>query len=373
MRVIRLKLCDLRRFTEVELLPSSGVNLITGNNGAGKTSLLEALHLMAYGRSFRGRVRDGLIRSGAGALEVFVEWIEDNGATGDATESGRRRRRAGLRHTGQSWEGRLDGESVAYLGELCAALAVVSFEPGSHALVSGGGEFRRRFLDWGLFHVEQGFLSLWRRYMRSLKQRNALLKTDAGAAQFDVWDRKLAESGELLTRYRRHYLEALQTRVSAIAGILAPGLGIRELRFSPGWKKDEISLADALLLVRDRDRQTGYTSIGPHRADWEAVFADIPGKEALSRGQAKLTALSCLLAQAEDYSERHAEWPVVVLDDLASELDRNHQRRVLNYLQEGQAQVFITATEAPSVLDETGIPYVLFHVEQGRLSSYGNE
>lgn len=140
MQVTRLEANGLRRFAQVSLAPEAGLNLITGDNGAGKTSLLEALHLMAYGRSFRGRVRDGLVRTGADAIEVFVEWRE--AAQG-------RQRRAGLRHSGQAWTGRLDGENVAQLGDLCAALAVVSFEPGSHALVTGGGEPRRRFMDWG--------------------------------------------------------------------------------------------------------------------------------------------------------------------------------------------------------------------------------
>ena len=172
MHVTRLTVAGLRRFEQVSLTPDPGLNLITGDNGAGKTSLLEALHLMAYGRSFRGRVRDGLVRTGADAVEVFVEWEE-----GAAI----RPRRAGLRHNGQAWTGRLDGETVGQLGELCAALAVVSFEPGSHALVTGGGEPRRRFVDWGLFHVEHNFLGLWRRYARALKQRNALLKSGIGA------------------------------------------------------------------------------------------------------------------------------------------------------------------------------------------------
>ena len=131
MRVTRLSLRDLRRFDSVELLPAPGLNLLTGDNGAGKTSVLEALHLMAYGRSFRGRVRDGLVREHAQALEVFVEWLEDKGG-----EAPPQTRRAGLRHSGGDWSGRLDGREVAHLGQLCTALAVVTFEPGSHALVS---------------------------------------------------------------------------------------------------------------------------------------------------------------------------------------------------------------------------------------------
>jgi DNA replication and repair protein RecF len=356
MHVIRLTASGLRRFDTASIEPTPGLNLITGDNGAGKTSLLEALHLMAYGRSFRGRVRDGLVRTGAEAVEVFVEWQEGPEA---------RHRRAGLRHTGQAWVGRLDGQNVSQLGELCAALAVVSFEPGSHALVTGGGEPRRRFVDWGLFHVEPGFLPLWRRYARALKQRNALLKSGAGGPQLDAWDHELAEAGEPMTRHRQHYLEQLQTRLLAVAGDLAPALGASSIEFQPGWRSSELSLADALLLARDRDRGVGYTTVGPHRADWRIDYAGHPHRESLSRGQAKLSALSALLAQAEDYAQRRGEWPIVALDDLASELDRNHQRRVLQRLVGSGAQVFVTGTESPSALTELEVAPTWFHVEHG--------
>ena len=358
MQVTRLSISALRRFSSVAVDPAPGLNLITGDNGAGKTSLLEALHLMAYGRSFRGRVRDGLIQTGAEAVEVFVEWRE-----GPELRS----RRAGLRHTGHSWNGRLDGRDVAQLGELCAALAVVSFEPGSHALVTGGGEPRRRFVDWGLFHVEPGFLPLWRRYSRALKQRNALLKSGMAGSQLDAWDHELAEAGEPITRHRQHYLQALQTRLLQVCSDLVPSLGASRIEFQPGWRSNDMPLADALLLARERDRSLGYTSVGPHRADWRIDFAAHPAREALSRGQAKLTALSVLLAQAQDYAMQRGEWPIVVLDDLASELDRKHQARVLELLTASGAQVFVSGTEVPAALEAFGTGLTRFHVEHGQV------
>src|SRR5690606_15014355 len=187
---------------------------------------------------------------GRNALEVYAEWQ----AEGDA-----RARRAGLRHSGGSWEARLDGEPVSHLGELCAAFMVVTFEPGSHALVAGGGEPRRRFVDWGLFHVEQGFLPLWRHYSRALKQRNALLKSGAGSAQIAAWDHELAGSGEELTRRRSLYLERLQERLGPVAVALAPDLGQMTLEFEPGWRRSSLSLADALAVARERDQALGHT------------------------------------------------------------------------------------------------------------------
>jgi DNA replication and repair protein RecF len=331
---------------------------------------------MAYGRSFRGRVRDGLIRAGAPALEVFVEWDErgaaaaaSGGEVGEKASGYLRHRRAGLRHSGQDWTGRLDGGPVGHLGELCAALAVVSFDPGSHALISGGGEPRRRYLDWGLFHVEPAFMAVWRRYARALKQRNALLKARSHDGQLDAWDSELADAGEPLTRYRQHYLDALQPYFAALIAELVPALGPSELRYQTGWRREELSLADALLLTRARDRASGHTSVGPHRADWTLGFSALPGREALSRGQAKLTALAALLAQAEHYAAHRGDWPVVALDDLASELDRHHQQRVLQRLRRSGAQVFVTGTELPSGLDGDAVDLTRFHVEHGEIGS----
>lgn len=355
MYLTRLDIRDLRCLAPLSIQPGPRLNWVTGDNGAGKTSLLEAIHLLAYGRSFRGPVRDGLIRSGAADLAVFAEW----------QEAAQRLRRVGLRHSGQTWEGRLDGAPATALGELCAALAVVTFEPGSHALISGGGEPRRRWLDWGLFHVEQDFLPLWRRYARALKQRNALLKSRPRTDQLEAWEHELAEAGEPLSSRREAYLERLQDQVAAVAADLVPSLGQANLQFQPGWRRQDLALADALLLARERDLATGYTSVGPHRADWRIDYAARPSREALSRGQAKLTALACLLAQAQDYARQKGEWPVVALDDLASELDRAHQRQLLDRLQASGAQVFISGTELPADAGRGNGEAAWFHVEHG--------
>ncbi|MDR7194490.1 DNA replication/repair protein RecF [Luteimonas terrae] len=360
MQITRFDLHNVRNLQPTSLRPGSGLNLLLGDNGAGKTSVLEGLHLMAYGRSFRGRVRDGLVQRGREAVELYAEWRED-------PTHPERIRRAGLRHTGQDWSGRLDGEDVAQLGDLCAALMVVTFEPGSHALISGSSEVRRRFLDWGLFHVEQDFLQQWRRYARALRQRNALLKSGAGGSQLDAWDHELADAAVPLDTRREAYLQRLQIAVQAVAEQVAPALGAPELVFLPGWRRHELSLSDALMVARDRDRAAGHTSVGPHRADWRIRFDDRPEQSLLSRGQAKQSALCCLLAQARDCARRfEGRWPVIALDDLASELDRHHQRQVLTYLRDAGAQVLITGTERPdhwpdNVLDNA----TTFHVEHG--------
>lgn len=357
MILTRLQVRQLRCIAELELVPVPGLNVLVGANGAGKSSLIEAVHLLGYGRSFRGRVADGLIRRGAPHLEVYAEWRDAAGSP----------HRAGLRHTGSRWEARLDGEPAPSLTELCARVAVVTFEPGSHDLIAGGAEHRRRYLDWGLFHVEPEFLPAWRRYMRALKQRNALLKSGPKPAALAPWDQELAESGERLTRLRQDYLDRLEPTLAAEARSFLAELGPARLAFRPGWKREELPLADALLLGRERDIALGYTGTGPHRADWRVDFEGLPGREALSRGQEKLTALACILGQARDFADRTGEWPLICLDDLASELDRAHQARVLQSAQASGAQILLTGTQLPDVLADLGTPFQLFHVEQGAI------
>lgn len=358
MIVTRLRVAGMRSISALDMAPGPGLNLITGDNGAGKTTVLEALHLMAHGRSFRGRVRDGLIRRDAAALDVVLDWQ-------DHPQGGARR--AGLRHAGGDWDARMDGTPVRQLGDLCAALAVTTFEPESHALVSGGAEVRRRYLDWGMFHVEPDFLATWRRYQRALKQRNALLKGGPGRGQLEAWEQELATIGESLTRRRMGYLDALQAPFLASLRDLLPEAGAARLALGPGWREESLSLLDALYLARERDLASGHTSVGPHRAELRIELEGLPERQGLSRGQAKALALALLLGQAAHVRTATGRMPVVCLDDLASELDRGHQRRVLDWLEASGAQVFVTGTEVPPVLLGRQVPIAMFHVEQGNL------
>lgn len=356
MRLTQLTLKHVRSVSEATLNPGARFNLITGDNGAGKTSLLEALHVLSNGKSFRGRVSDGLVQVGAAHIEVFARWETGEGAM----------RQMGLRHTGSEWQGRLDGQSCALLSDLCTALASVTFEPGSHALIDGRSEQRRRLLDWGLFHVEPDFIRHWRRLSRAHKQRNALLKQRGVAlAQLDAWEAELATSGAQVTQMRADYIDAVTPMVAAWAERLLPELGEASLNFLPGWKRNELSLEDALLLQRPRDLAAGFTSAGPHRADWQIIFAKRASGERLSRGQTKLAALAMILAQAQYYARQRGEWPVVLLDDLASELDPIHRQAVLAALAEAEAQVFVTGTVAEDLVFPPDSALTRFHVEHG--------
>jgi DNA replication and repair protein RecF len=359
MRLFTLRASNLRCHAQVEMAPAAGLNLLLGPNGAGKTSLLEAAHVLAHGRSFRGRVRDGLIRQGAEAVEIHATWHDPQDP---------RERRVGLRHRGTDWEARLDGVAPPHLGALCAELAVVTLEPGSHALVVGGADERRRYLDWGLFHVEPGFLESWRQHARAHRQRNQLLKTAARDAELVPWEAALAKHGETITRQRERYLDALQPHLRRTLDELGGDAIPERLGLRPGWKREQMPLADALLLARERDRRAGHGTVGAHRADLGLEIPGLPGREALSRGQAKLLALGLLLAQARLHAELRGGWPLLALDDPASELDAAHQAALLSWLAATPAQCLVTGVAAPSAPMVWG---AVFHVEPNRVRRVG--
>ena len=356
MRLRQLRLENLRAFERLELELDPGWNVFVGANGAGKTTLLEAAYLLSHGRSFRGGPKDAVVRRGAVAYNVYGN-VESAAGAGVGV---------GLSRGAGTLEARVAGVTVP-LAELLHRTAVACFEPGSHALISGAAEERRRFLDWGVFHVEHDFLRVWRTYQRALKQRNALLRGGGSGHDLDPWDQELALSGAELASMRERYAAALSPALAAMLGGLLPELGEARLMLESGWK-GESDAWDQLIAARDEDIRRGFTTRGPHRADWSIAFELAPRREHLSRGQEKLCALGCILAQAQVFADGHAEWPIVCIDDLASELDAPHQEQLVRALGAADAQILVTGTHESDAIRAMGVGPARFHVEPGRVT-----
>ncbi|MEO5622925.1 MAG: DNA replication/repair protein RecF [Dokdonella sp.] len=356
MDLAHLRIENLRLIECLELDLAPGWNLFLGPNGAGKTSLLEAAFLLSHGRSFRSAAKDALVRHGSPGYSVF----------GELRHVDARRERVGVARGANRLEARLDGVAVA-AAELMRYTAVVCFEPGSHELVSGSSEERRRFLDWGVFHVEHDFLLYWRRYQRALRQRNALLRGAAAPSELDIWDRELGLAAQPLTTVRQTYFHAWSPIAIDLLRELLGEMGEPTLTFHAGFDAEQ-GLERVLASRRGRDIARGHTTAGPHRADWSIGFGNDVRREHLSRGQEKLCAFACIMAQARLFAEVAGEWPILCLDDLASEIDCAHQGKILGVMSRANAQVLATSTEAPAAFAGIAMPVEKFHVEQGRVS-----
>lgn len=350
MRIDLLRAHRLRCFDALEIAPGPRLNWLVGPNGAGKTTVLEAVYLLSHGHSFRAGARNALTQRDQAGFDLFAELSRKDS-----------RHRLGLaRHEGE-WRVHIDGEPRTTLSPLLELCAVVCFEPGSHALITGAAEQRRRFLDWGVFHVEHRSLEWWREYRRALRQRNALLKQGGDADQFGFWETALGSLGARIDEARRAYFDKLQQHVSGLSSTLLPELGAPRLSFRGGWNREQ-PLGDVLAEHRAQDLIRGHTRLGPHHADWRLEFEQAPGREFLSRGQTKLAALACVLAQAAVFAEQRGEWPLLCLDDLTSELDEAHQRAVLEWVAERPTQVWLTATQPSNPGPDRA---ERFHVEHG--------
>lgn len=321
---------------------------ILGPNGAGKTSLLEAIYFLARGRSFRTRNNRKLVQTGAEELLVRAEIASTTGT-----------RRAGARLSRSGLERRLDGDTATPQA-LASALPIVVIDPNIHALIEGGPEARRGFLDWGVFHVEPRYLGQFKRYRRALTQRNAALKAEE--PDLSAWSAVLLDSGAAVTEARIRYVEAISQALAALGSALLD----RPIRvtYRPGWGQDR-SFPEALADAELRDRERGITHVGPHRGELVLTLGEEPLRDHASRGQQKLAAAVLALAQVDILNARGSTFePLLLVDDPMAELGPAFLARFLDQLDRTPAQLVVTGlTDAVKLPGDTG---PLFHVEQGR-------
>jgi len=341
---------SFRNLTHVELDFSSKFNIFYGVNGSGKTSLLEAIYYLSFGRSFRSHLNNRIIQYGKDNLLIFSQTDEH---------------KIGLERSAKEMRIRLDANAVKSIVSIASVLPLQIIHAHTHELLEAGPEIRRQFLDWGMFHVEHQFIHIWRRYMKVLKQRNAALKANSRKEEVTVWNKELLEAGTLLNQSRQSYLaeflpvfEKMINKILTIEGI--------ELNYYQGWSRDK-SLEQAITANFDSDREMGFTQLGPQRADLKITIDKIPAKDRLSRGQQKLFVAAMQLAQGVLLQTKRNKKAVFLIDDIAAELDKGKSSLLLQLLKEIGAQIFITCIDYQELNDLNTTEVKLFHVEHGEI------
>jgi DNA replication and repair protein RecF len=360
MALHSLQLTHFRNIANARFEWASDTNIICGENGSGKTSILEAIYLLAHGRSFRSTKPAKLIQHEQAKLVVHgkVAWA------GQLLGVGMQRDRVG------EWQLRLNGEAVPRVADIASLLPVQLITPESFRLFFGGAKERRQFFDLGLFHVEPSFYPLWVQFNKVLKQRNALLKSKQPyGEQYHYWDQQFVQLACQLQQMRQRY-------VSALAGQLQqqlaahPLLAQVELALSAGWHWQQ--QPDELLATLQQqfaaDMRLGYTQAGPQKADLRIKIADDFVEDFLSRGQLKVLLFALKLAQSQLIYQSGQKQPLLLIDDMASELDGHAKAFVFTLLQQHQCQMFITAIDAAHILPHLPLAKAaLFHVEHGQI------
>lgn len=343
----------LRIFEQFDLSPDLGLNLITGPNAAGKTSILESIYILGLGRSFRTRSIGKLIRNGESQLQVTGKSLK-----ADIPQ------KIGISRTRQQFQIRINNESYNRLSDLAAAMPVQCLTPETHFGFFRSAKHRRAALDWGVFHVEQSFINTWSEYKQVLRQRNAALKGVVSNSLFEPWEKQLSDGAETIHKQRAKFIDRLNPLVNDFYHQFNEKLSI-DIRLTSGWPEKEL-LFHALASHRLQDRKRGFTLYGPHRGDLKITIDSKPADQA-SSGQQKLAVIAIRMAQIVMMNENSNVRPILLLDDLLSELDAVHRERVLILLQELPAQIFMTTTDMEFLGNKEHVFGQKFHVEQGRI------
>ncbi|WP_110669644.1 DNA replication/repair protein RecF [Salinicola halophilus] len=358
MPLDRLSFQGLRNLEPFEMTPGPHINLISGANGSGKTSLLEGIHLLGMARSFRTQKLKSVIGHDEEAFTLFGRLAGD-----PPVPLGVRRRR-----DTPELEIRVGGERAARITQLAEALPLQLINPDAFRLLEGSPAARREFLDWGVFHGESAFLDVWKRTRRALKHRNALLRHDRIDVQsIRVWEQELAHWSERLDALRETYMARFLPVFEETLAALLP-LPDLALRYSRGWDGKR-ELLDIFEGNRDTDRQMGFTQQGPQRADLRIRLGRHPAVEVLSRGQQKLVVSALKLAQGRLLEQWNARTCLYLIDDLPAELDGEHRQIFCRWLETLDCQVFITSVDHSALADvwQPGTDVATSRISRGRL------
>ena len=363
MRLLSLEVTNYRNIAAAQLAPGRELTVICGNNGQGKTNLLEAIWLLTGGKSFRGGKDAELVRRGAefACLEAVTQREDfEAGAGAEPTQV-----RLTVGAPGAARAGRtaaVNGAAPRRAAVLAGSFPAVVFDPGHLSLVKGAPEGRRKFLDAALCQLYPGYLAVYRRYVRALQQKNALLRRAPDGrerpyaekcALLEALNLELAAQGEQVQRRRREYLALLGPLACENYRALSRGAERLSLRYAAQFEPG--GLAALLAAQAPAELRAGQSLYGPHREDLELLLDGQPAKVYASQGQQRSVVLSLKMAEAAAAAHITGEHPVLLLDDVLSELDEGRRQYLLTRMRE--KQTFVTSCDDTAFLHTEGEVY----------------
>lgn len=365
MRLLALEVSGVRNIKHIQLDPLAQTNLFYGDNGAGKTSILEAIYFIGMARSFRSPRIKPFINYESDLCRVVARVLDSN----------QKEHRVGIERAKRGgFTIRYDGQTLQSAAQLARILPLQLLNADTYKLLDGGPKERRQLIDWGVFHVEHSFMPLWQRAKKAIKQRNTLLRSKQSVVelkrQLAPWNIEIARASAEINSLRKRYIERFAPVFENYIGNLLELDAELVLGFDEGWGQaisngTEAELLQALEQGFDRDIKSGLTHIGPHRADLSITIDKMRASDLLSRGQQKLVVSALKLAQCRLFAEELGRPSLLLADDIPSEVDNLHQEKLFRLLQAQGMQLFLTsiAKEAPIDLSRDT---AMFHVKHGR-------
>jgi DNA replication and repair protein RecF len=344
--LVELQVIDFRNLLSLTIEAHDRFNIFEGANGQGKTNLLEAIYLLATLRSFR-----------ESRLKMMIQWGAEQAVVRGTVRNGDVDRRLGVEITARGKRVALDGRVVTRAADYLGQLHVVVFGPEDLSLTKGAPEERRRFIDRATFGIWPAYLDEAKAYQDALRNRNKLLRDGSGRTPdrdvMEVFDMELARRGAKVMRRRLDYLEGLRPHLAQVIGDITEGALELALDYKAGEgmdpDADEATLKQWLLtrLISsyETDARRGYTTRGPHADDLSLQIGGRSIRQFASQGQHRALALSLKIAELQRLEDALGMTPMLLLDDVSSELDKTRNAQLMKYLDKGGGQVFITTTD----------------------------
>jgi DNA replication and repair protein RecF len=358
MKLDKVQICHFRNIDDLSLVANKNLNVFLGENGSGKSSILEALHYLGFARSFRTQKHKSVIKHGEQGFTVFCSAVVEEEIVQNFGIS---------RFADDRCIVNIDGQKSKRASDLASYLPIQIFTPQSSDLLLGPPKLRRRYLDWLLFHVEQSFNLDFQVFNKSLKHLNALYKSSQPNQSLDYWSELLSERGQAISSKREYLLnEHLIQLINANLEDFLPEFSF-EISYYRGWEKG-YSLVDAILRSRQRDQRYGFLSVGPHKADLRIKTRGVNAYEILSRGQLRMLVAAMQLAQTQYLRAKTAKTSIFLLDDVGAELDEEKRKVFISRLNTSDTQLFVTAIDVKQLeFLENYNNKKVFHVEHGQV------
>lgn len=348
MSIIKLRLSAFRCFEQADFHFSPEINILSGNNGMGKTSVLEAIHFISTGKSFRSPKSSSLIKEGEGAFTLFADIAQNNS-----------QHTVGCQLTKSSQKTiKLNNQLIKKQTDVANLLPVLSIDPNSYLFCDNNPQFRRSFLDWMVFHVKHNYLQVWSKVMRCQKHINQLLKTKQ-SNELPVWLDQYTQLASDLNNQRIEVFHSFINNFRILCQKLAPDLLSTELHFYPGWS-DQYSLEETLSNDLEKNLLYGLLRNGVHRMDIQIKCNGTLVKNIYSRGQKKMISLICYLSCLNVMDSSDNKSSILCLDDFDAELDAKNAAHFFEHLKSLNNQILISTVE-PSRYQGKDIK--MFHVK----------
>ncbi|KPJ87507.1 MAG: hypothetical protein AMJ53_18035 [Gammaproteobacteria bacterium SG8_11] len=346
MHLSKLSVSHFRNINQAEINLAPTTNVIVGNNGSGKTSLLETIYYLGHAKSFRTPHSTQIINFQANEFVIYGE-----------LEHGQS---IGIKRSRSEQQIKIAKQLCQKKLELVKELPIQIINPDVHKILEDSPRHRRRFLDWGVFHVEHTYWEYWSRYQNILKQRNAALKQQWDKNLIFSWNEDLLKTVASISKIKQSYVNALREELEQ----LPHGFTGLEIEYQQGWPESQ-TYENSLERSWAGDRKTGFTKYGPHRSDLKISVEGMAAKDVVSRGQQKYLACILKIAQVNLFYKAMEYSPVFLVDDLFSELDRKFAQSVIELLLNSKSQLVITAIEPKLVKAAIPLAMKMFHVEHG--------